>query len=107
MAFNGSQHFRIPRPIVQPDFGAEQSISGHLTLTDKDSTYQFVTNTISSTLDVILPAFTKGLKFVIKNQGGANNITVMDPTSSVLETLALMESCTAIGFAAKYLTIKN
>ena len=105
MAFNGSQHFRIARPIVQPDFGEERSIAAHLTLTDKDSTYQFLTNTSGVTLDCILPAISNGLNFVIKNEGASNNITVMDSTG-VLDTLAPGESCEVICLATKYKTIK-
>ena len=82
MAFNGSQHFRIARPIVQPDFGEERSIAAHLTLTDKDSTYQFLTNTSGVTLDCILPAISNGLNFVIKNY---EYIEIVSPQSLINE----------------------
>lgn len=106
MAFNGNQHFKIARPIVNADAINEESIATHKTLTDRDSTYQFLTNTTGAvTLDCILPALSDGLRFVVKNAGGSHNITIMEG-AGVLETLAPGESAEAISSKTKWHTIK-
>ena len=99
MAYNGSQHFRIARPIVQPDSDNTETISGHKTLTDKSSTYQFLDNTSGVTLDCILPSLVPGMSFWIMNEGAANNITVMED-GVVIETLTPGQVCKVRGRAS-------
>jgi hypothetical protein len=106
MAFNGSQHFKIARPIVNAGGNSAESLATHKTLTDKDSTYQFLTNTTGAvTLDCILPAVADGLRFVIKNEGASHNFTIMEGVA-VLETLAPGESAEAISSKTQWKTIK-
>ena len=105
MAFDGSQHFKIARPIVNADAVNEETINAHKTLTDVDSTYQFLTNSSGVTLDCILPALANGLRYRIKNEGASNNITIMEGVG-VLETLAPGESAEAICMPTKWKTIK-
>ena len=99
MAFNGSQQFRIPRPIVQPDSDNIETITGHKTLTHRSSTYQLLDNTSGVTLDVILPSIVRGMSFWILNNGASNNITVMED-SSIISTLTPGQSCHVRGTSA-------
>lgn len=106
MAYNGSQHFRIARPFVQPGGANEESTAAHKTLTVKSSTYQFLTNTTGAvTLDVILPDHVDGLHFFIKNEGASQNFVILDGATT-LETLAPGESALVVGMSTKYKTMK-
>ncbi len=96
MAYTGSQHFRIPRPIVQPDSDNIETINAHKTLTEQSSTYQFIDNTSGVTLDIILPDLVRGMSFWIVNDGAEKNITVMEG-STIRATLTPGQSCQVRG----------
>tara|TARA_R100000388_G_scaffold93585_1_gene78577 strand:- start:719 stop:1042 length:324 start_codon:yes stop_codon:yes gene_type:complete len=106
MAFNGSQHFRIARPIIQPGSVNEESTAVHKTLTVKSSTYQFLTNTTGAvTLDCILPEPIDGLHFFIKNEGASNNFVILDDGSTI-ETLTPGDTALVVGTPTKYKSMK-
>lgn len=106
MAYTGSQHFRIPRPIVQPGSVNEESTSVHKTLTVKSATYQFLTNTTGAvTLDCILPERIDGLHFFIKNEGSSHNFVILDDGLSI-ETLTPGETALVVGTPTKYKSMK-
>lgn len=106
MPFTDAQHFRIPRPLIQPGCVNEESTATHKTLTVKSSTYQYLTNTTGAvTLDCILPEHIDGLHFFIKNEGGAHNFVILDGATT-LETLAPGESALVVGTSTKYKSMK-
>lgn len=92
MAYNGSQHFKIPRPIVNQDGLNNETITGHKTLTMKDSHIQRLSNSTGGNLHCVLPKFVNGSSFWIIAKG-ADPLIIKDSAGTTVQTLAVHEVC--------------
>lgn len=92
MAYNGSQHFRIPRPIVNVDGLNNETIVAHKTLTMKSSHIQRLSNSTGGNLDCILPKFTNGASFWVIAKG-VDPIIVKDSSGGTVQALTVHEVC--------------
>ena len=91
MSFSDAQQFKIPRPIVNPDFVNVETITGTKTLTMKSSTYQALDNSTVSALTCVLPSYVDGAKFWIMATG-SQGINVNLPSSLGGATVASLNA---------------
>ena len=92
MAFTDQAQFKIPRHLVLKGGVNVETITTNVTLTYKSSTYQMLRNN-TGTLDVVLPDFTEGASFWIKNRASStSNIVVKDGDTNTIATLAAGEA---------------
>lgn len=86
MAYNGKPFFKIPRPILVDGGVESKTLSGNLTLTDKDSLFLFVDGGAAAR-DITLPSLKSGRIYHIKNTGSTYNLVVKDQVASTIATL--------------------
>tara|TARA_B100000424_G_C22917312_1_gene488070 strand:+ start:1185 stop:1511 length:327 start_codon:yes stop_codon:yes gene_type:complete len=105
MAYNGSQHFRIPRPIVNEDFCNIETITGTKTLTMASSTYQALDNSTVSALTCILPSYQNGATFWVMSTG-SQTINVNNPaTGATVAAVASGETALFISNGSTWINV--
>jgi hypothetical protein len=87
MAYNGKPFFKIPRPVLLAGGVESQTISGNITLSDKDSLFQIIDGG-GSTRNVTLPPEKNGRVYCIWNNGSTNDLAIKDDAAGGVITLA-------------------
>lgn len=87
MAYNGKPFFKIPRPLLLAGGLEIQTLSGNITLSDKDSLFQVIDGGLSNR-NVTLPPEKDGRVYFIKNGGATNNLLILDDAASGVITLS-------------------
>lgn len=104
MAFDGSQHFKIARPIVNEDGFNNETITVHKTLTMASSSIQRLSNSTGGNLHVLLPPHVNGASFWVIAKG-ADPIIVKDSAGSTVQTLAVHEVCMVVSDGSAWFVI--
>ena len=102
--FSGKPFFQIPRPIRRQGFLNVETISGHKTLTARDSYIQVIDGQ-SVTRHVILPLELDGTSYHIKNNGSTNNILVKNAGGSTVATIAIGTSKIVVSDATQWVAL--
>tara|TARA_Y100001973_G_C5152858_1_gene309064 strand:- start:94 stop:420 length:327 start_codon:yes stop_codon:yes gene_type:complete len=105
MAYNGSQHFRIARPIVQPDFINVETITTTKTLTMKSSTYQILDNSGVSALTCLLPSYQNGALFWIVSTGSQTINVNNSDTGATVAAVAAGETALFISNSTQWINV--
>jgi hypothetical protein len=90
MAYNGKPFFKIPRPVLLAGGLEVKTISGNITLTDKDSLFQVIDGGLG-TRNITLPPEKDGRVYYIKNAGTTNDLAIKDDAAGGVLTLSAGE----------------
>jgi len=102
--FSGKPFFQIPRPIRRKGFLNVETISGHKTLTARDSYLQVIDGQ-STTRHIILPLELDGTSYHIKNNGSSNNLLVKNAAGSTVATIAVGNNLIVVSDATQWVAL--
>ena len=105
MAFNGSQHFKIARPIVNEDFCNVETITSTKTLTIKSSTYQALDNSTVSAISCMLPGYVNGAKFWVMSTGSQTINVNNSVTGATVAAVAAGETALFISTDSQWINV--
>lgn len=104
MSFTDAQQFKIPRPIVNPDFVNVETITVTKTLTMQSSTYQALENNTLSPLTCILPSNVDGAQFWIMSTG-SQGINVNTAGGSTVASLNAGQTGLVISSSSQWINV--